>query len=268
MLIPRIITAIILIPLVLVAILWMPPLYFSLITGALILVGAWEWSLLVGLTKNSLRLLYVIFVALGILFSTHVYADILSIASFIWIWFAIAIINYQKNGLGAGFQLPVVRFFTGFIVLIATWLSIMILKTHPHLGAHWLILALFIIWGADIGAYFAGRLFGKHALCSRVSPKKTWEGFFGGAVLSVVIAVVGGLFLSLSFKHYIYLLLLAFITFVFSVVGDLSVSLLKRMSGVKDSGKFFPGHGGMLDRLDSIAAATVVFVLGALLFLV
>jgi phosphatidate cytidylyltransferase len=190
---------------------------------------------------------------------------VLSVAVVIWLWALIAIINYQKNGLGAGFQFPIIRSLIGFIVLIATGISIIALKTDPNFGPRWLILVLVIIWGADVGGYFAGRSLGKRALCSRVSPKKTWEGFAGGILLSVVLAAIGGLFLSLTFSHYIYLLGLALITALFSVVGDLGVSLLKRMSGVKDSGKFFPGHGGMLDRLDSIAAATVIFVFGAML---
>lgn len=271
MLLTRILTALILIPLVLASILWMPPLYFSLITGAFILVGAWEWSQLIGLIKTLFRVLYVACIAVGILFcfalqeASFISICILAVASLIWVWGFIAIANYQRNGLGAGFQWPVVRALVGLIVLVATWVSIVALKTNSDLGSKWLIMALLIIWAADVGGYFAGRIFGKHALCSRVSPKKTWEGFAGGVVLSIIVAAVGGLFLSLSFQHYIAFLGLALLTVLFSVVGDLGVSLLKRMTGIKDSGKVFPGHGGMLDRLDSVAAATVIFTLGALL---
>lgn len=265
MLITRILTAIVLIPLVLSAILWMPPLPFSIITAALILVGAWEWSGLVGLSNVFTRILYVVFVALGFCLSVLLPEVLpLLLATLVWIWGFIAIVNYQHKGFGAGFEWSVVRSLVGWVVLVATWVSIITLKANSDLGPNWLIIAMLIIWAADVGGYFAGRAFGKHALCSRVSPKKTWEGFAGGMVLSVVVAAVSGLFLPLSFRQYIAFLGLAFVTALFSVVGDLGVSLLKRMTGVKDSGKFFPGHGGMLDRLDSIAAATVIFVLGAL----
>ena len=98
-----------------------------------------------------------------------------------------------------------------------------------------------------------------------MSPNKTWEGFWGGMILSVFVSMICGLFLSLSIVHYIGFVVLSLLTALFSVIGDLAVSLLKRISGIKDSGHIFPGHGGMLDRIDSVAAATVVFVLGALL---
>ncbi|OGT43709.1 MAG: hypothetical protein A3F13_07120 [Gammaproteobacteria bacterium RIFCSPHIGHO2_12_FULL_40_19] len=265
MLITRIITALILIPLILTATLWMSPIYFSLITCVLILVGAWEWSHLIGLTKNISRIFYVVCVAVGCFFAAFVPENVtLMIAAVIWIWAFFAIVSYQQKGSGAGFQYPVVRSFVGFIVLIATWVSIVTLKTDPDLGPNWLIIVMLTIWAADVGGYFAGRAFGKQALCSLVSPKKTWEGFVGGMVFSVIVAAVSGLFLSLSLPHYFAFLGLALVTALFSVVGDLSVSLLKRMTGIKDSGKFFPGHGGMLDRLDSIAAGMVIFVLGAL----
>lgn len=264
MLLTRILTALILLPLIILAIIKLPPLYFSVIVAALMLVGAWEWSGLVDFTKNIFKISYVICVALGIFFSAFLpELVVLSVAVVIWVWALIAIINYQKNGSGAGFQFSILRSIIGFIVLIATWMAIVALKTSSDFGPAWLILVLCIIWGADVGGYFAGRALGKNALCSRVSPKKTWEGFAGGMILSVVVAAVGGLFLSLSLQRYVCLLILAFVTALFSVVGDLGVSLLKRMSGVKDSGKFFPGHGGMLDRLDSVAAGVVVFVVGA-----
>lgn len=261
----RILTSLILLPLVLVAIIGLPPISFSVVVGGMVLVGAWEWSLLAGLNNPKFRILYVACVLLGLLLAA-LFSPLwlLFFALFIWIWILIAIINYQRNGLGAGFQFSPLRLVSGIIVLVTTWVSIVTLKTYPNFGPAWLILVLFIIFGADIGAYFAGNLAGKNTLCSRVSPKKTREGFVGGILLSVLIAAIGGLFLMLTWQHYLCLLLLSFVTALFSVVGDLGVSLLKRISGLKDSGKFFPGHGGMLDRMDSVSAATVVFVFFAL----
>lgn len=264
-LIKRVFTAVILLPILIAAIFWLPLLYFAVILGLMILVGAWEWSALVGLTRISLRILYVILIAIALFISAFINISwTLSIAAFCWLWILIGIIRYQRNGLAAGFQFPFVRFFAGFPVLIATWVSIVALKSHPGFGAPWLLLVLCIIFAADTGAYFSGRFFGKRFLCSRVSPKKTWEGFWGGLILSLCVAAVGGYYFALLPQQYFYFMLIAVVTILFSVVGDLGVSLLKRIANVKDSGKFFPGHGGMLDRLDSVAAATVFFVLIAL----
>jgi phosphatidate cytidylyltransferase len=267
MLLKRVLTAAVLIPLAVLAITELSPLYFSTAMGLLILVGAWEWGGLIGFTHFYSKIAYIICVLLGLFLSTLFLPErfVFSIAMIVWIWAFFAIKQYQQNGMGAGFQTPILRALVGFVVLISTWVAIVTLRTYPNFGAGWLLLVLLIIWAADIGAYFAGRFFGKKSLCSRVSPKKTWEGFFGGMLLSVFVGAIGGLFLSLSIGHYFCFLILTLITALFSVVGDLAVSLLKRLSGVKDSGNIFPGHGGMLDRLDSIAAGTVVFVLGALM---
>lgn len=271
MLMKRILTAIVLIPLIFAAIIWMQPVYFSIGLGVIILIGAWEWSGFLKMRQCYQRVFYVVSVALGMFFFMLDFTPIanfllLITAVLIWIWAFFAVICYQRAGGGAGFQSPVICAVTGWIILIATWLSITLLKSNATFGPAWLILLLVIIWGADSGGFFVGRMFGKKTLCSRVSPKKTWAGFWGGVTLSMIIAVVGAFLLSLNFLQSIDFLLLALITVLFSVAGDLGVSLLKRLSGIKDSGKFFPGHGGVLDRLDSIAAGAVVFVLGLLLF--
>lgn len=261
----RVLTAIVALPIVFAAILFLKPVYFAVIFAALLLCGAWEWSALIGFTRTAFRVMYLIGIAMGIFLAAFFpVLPVLFVAVALWLWTVAAIIHYQCDGSGAGFQFPPVRALIGFIVLISTWVSVVTLQTDTDMGPHWLILVLLITFAADVGGYFAGRALGSHALCSRVSPKKTWEGFAGGMIFSVFVAAIGGLLLSLSHQQYAYLLLLTLITALFSVVGDLSVSLLKRMSGIKDSGTFFPGHGGVLDRLDSVAAATVIFVFGAL----
>lgn len=262
MLIKRILTAVVAIPIALAAIIWLPPVVFAALVATLLLVGAWEWSRLIGLTQLWPRVVYLFVVALGIFLSalTQV-VPVLFTALIIWLWAFVAIVNYQRQGHGAGFQFPIVRSIIGFVVLIAAWVSIVTLRVQTQFGSEWLILVLLLIWSADIGGYFAGRFFGKKSLCSRVSPKKTWAGFFGGLILTIIVAAIYGLFLPLTQEKYFALLGLSLITALFSVVGDLAVSLLKRMSNIKDSGGFFPGHGGVLDRLDSVAAATIIFVI-------
>ena len=249
MLLQRILTAFVLIPLIIAGIIFLPPTYFSTGVGVFILVGAWEWSALIGFKKISARWGYVLCILLGMLISIFLPQHfILGFTFIVWIWYAVAIVHYQHKGTGLGFQLPVVRWLVGLLILVSTWIAIVTLKTGSNLGTGWLILTLLI--------------FGMHALCSRVSPKKTWEGFVGGVILAVMVTVIGGVHFPLSFQQYSYLIFLTLITALFSVVGDLGVSMLKRMINVKDTGNIFPGHGGMLDRMDSVMSATVVFALG------
>lgn len=265
MLLARIVTSFIVLPLLLAAIIWMPSTDFAVMVGAVIVVGAWEWAQLAGFQKPVFRALYVLFVLLGMLLSAFIpQLWMLGVAIGVLVWMLIAVIHYQCDGVGAGFQMKLVRAITGLIILVATWTSIIALKSHSLFGVGWLILVLLMVVGADVGGYFVGRLYGKTPFCSRVSPHKTWEGFFGGLFLSIFVAVIGGLFLAIPFRQYLLLLLLALVTAIFAAIGDLSESLLKRIAGIKDSGGIFPGHGGMLDRLDSISAASIIFVFGML----
>lgn len=262
----RILTSLILLPLIFSAIFFLPPFYFSVFAGLIILLSAWEWSIFIGFQINWLRLVYVAFVLFGILFSAWTPIGlILLIALFFWLWAGCAIISYEKNKPGAGFQFPIARSLVGFFTLIACWNAIVFLKSDVQLGPAWLIFILMIIMAADVGAYFFGKRFGKIALASRVSPKKTREGFVGGMIIAAGVAFVGGFFFHLSLLQHVFFVILGFVSALFSALGDLTVSLLKRMSGIKDTGKIFPGHGGVLDRLDSVAAATVIFALGVLL---
>jgi phosphatidate cytidylyltransferase len=122
-----------------------------------------------------------------------------------------------------------------------------------------LMMLLLVVWAADIGAYFTGRAFGRHKLAPRVSPGKTWEGLAGGLAAAVLVAAAGGAWLPVARGPFI---LICMFVCLFSVVGDLSESLFKRQAGVKDSGALFPGHGGVLDRVDSLTAAAPVYWLG------
>lgn len=127
----------------------------------------------------------------------------------------------------------------------------------------WLMYVFGLVWGADSGAYFVGRKFGKHKLAPNVSPAKTLEGLAGGVALTGVYAlVVGVVVLELSALHLISFFLLSVVTVAASVQGDLFESMLKRRAIIKDSGTLLPGHGGVLDRIDSLLAAAPVFVLG------
>lgn len=264
----RIFTAVIGLPLLLAAILYLPPTLFTLLIGFLMLLAAWEWSLLGGIHKKSYRIFYVLFVFAGLFLSAIISTALfLWCALFIWAWIFFAIVQYERHQKPLGFEHAWIRKITGFFIIIATWGAIVIVRENPAFGPHWLIVLLLLIFSADTGAYFAGRFFGKKHLSALVSPKKTWEGLFGGLILAMIVAAISGGFLVTTLKQYSAFLGVAFVTALFSVVGDLGVSLQKRIVNVKDSGSIFPGHGGLLDRLDSVAAASVVFLFGALWFL-
>ena len=263
----RVLTAVILLPVVLFAIWCFSPLYFSLLVAAFILLGAWEWSSIIGFTLIWLRIGYVLCMGVALFLAMCLpTAVILWVGFAAWIWTTLAIVIYQCTGSAFGFQSPVVRVLLGFLILVPCWISIIYLHSSVYLGPDWVIYVLLITWSADAGAYFSGRRFGRHALVSRVSPKKTWEGFFGGLLLAIAVIAIGSAFAHITWQEHIYLFVWSVLTALFSVIGDLGISLLKRMTGMKDSGRIFPGHGGVLDRIDSVAAAMVVFALGAAYF--
>jgi phosphatidate cytidylyltransferase len=146
----------------------------------------------------------------------------------------------------------------GLLILLPAWQGLVLIKQEP-LG-NWLIMAVMVlVWGADIGAYFSGRAFGKRKLAPQVSPGKSWEGVYGGLVASLLITVIVGFVrdwtVAQLFKGLIGAVLIVFV----SVVGDLTESMFKRQSGIKDSSNLLPGHGGVLDRIDSLTAAIPVF---------
>jgi phosphatidate cytidylyltransferase len=116
-----------------------------------------------------------------------------------------------------------------------------------------------LVWGADIGAYFSGKAFGKKKLAPRVSPGKSWEGLYGGLAASLAITLVVGLQQGWSTLSVLLALAGAALVVLISVVGDLTESMFKRQSGIKDSSNLLPGHGGVLDRIDSLTAAIPLF---------
>jgi phosphatidate cytidylyltransferase len=149
-----------------------------------------------------------------------------------------------------------VRWLSGMLVLVPLFLALVILyNAAPEL----LLFALLIVWVADTGAYFAGKAMGRVKLAPAISPGKTWEGVIGGLLAVVVLTVLRSTWADTDLAVFIpFCLAVAAI----SIVGDLTVSMFKRTAGLKDSGSLFPGHGGVLDRIDSVAAAAPLFALG------
>jgi phosphatidate cytidylyltransferase len=153
----------------------------------------------------------------------------------------------------------------GTLTVVPAWAAAIVLHEIPELGPWWVLFVLALVWSADISAYFAGRRFGRTKLAPRISPGKTRAGVYGALLGSAAYAAIAGAALGLVAMGLVMLVALSLVTVVFSIVGDLFESLIKRHSNQKDSGSVFPGHGGVFDRFDSLFAALPVFVGGKLL---
>lgn len=261
----RLITAGILIVFATLLVFLFPPTLFSISIAGIVALAAWEWAGLCGFWHPVARIMYLI--ATGIVMLLMYYVSIffvLWVVAFLWLWILVALIFYSYNREPLGLQFLWVRMLLGIILLPACWLSADIIRESAN--GHWLFLfVLMLVWAVDTGAYFVGRYKGKHLLASKISPKKTWEGFAGGLALAFMVSLVVALSTRMNVVHTVVILFLSIVVGIFAVMGDLLESLFKRQAGVKDSGNLLPGHGGILDRLDGAIAAIPIFTLLALL---
>ena len=257
----RILTALVLIPLVIYLIDYAPDSIFAPILVLIVGYAAWEWSSLLKLVKASHRLLYCAVVLLCLFGFYYLPIHfVLKLSLFVWLWLAAALYCYNRESSPLGLNQVIVRALLGCFMLPVFALSLWTLR-EPRFGAWWIVFLLVVVWSTDTGAYFAGRFFGKTPLAARISPKKTLAGLWGGLLLALVAAWVFSYFLPLAPGERPWVLFSAFLVSILSVIGDLVESVLKRMAGVKDSGQLFPGHGGLLDRFDSLFAAIPLFAL-------
>ncbi|MEX2365886.1 MAG: phosphatidate cytidylyltransferase [Pseudohongiellaceae bacterium] len=262
----RIITALILAPVAMAGVFFLPPIEFSLFIGLILAVAAWEWANLAGYTG-----IYCYFYSAGIVIllviSWFVPPLFLLIPGILWWCLALYLVVRYPQGAGL-WSSTAVRSLFGVFMLIPGFISLVQLKLMS--GSEFLILLLFLfIRGADVGAYFFGRALGQGKLAPEVSPGKSWAGFYGGLITALVIAIVmavvhGSPDLG-SGRGIIFLLGCAFVVMI-SVVGDLAESMFKRNRGIKDSSNLLPGHGGILDRIDSLLSAGPAFALFILSF--
>jgi phosphatidate cytidylyltransferase len=250
----RIVTAIISLLIFGAVLFVMPPMIAAMVIALLVLAGAWEWSGFLGFSGVSVRSLYVALIgalmAIVVLIVPEQAELVLQIAC---VWWFIAFIWIFL------FPTPIptaIRWLAGALVLVPLFVALLFLyRVSPQV----LLFALLIVWVADMGAYFAGKQFGRVKLAPSISPGKTWEGVFGGLTMVAILTAIWAHFTDMDLA-----VMLPFCLAVgaVSVVGDLTVSMFKRTAGVKDSGKLFPGHGGVLDRVDSVSAAAPLFSLG------
>ncbi|HWD33169.1 phosphatidate cytidylyltransferase [Pseudomonas caricapapayae] len=255
----RIITALILLPIALGGFFLLDGGDFALFIGLVVTLGAWEWARLAGLVAQTVRVAYAAVVA-GLLMLLYLMPDLAPwVLGASVLWWGVAtwlVLTYPRTS--ELWSSVACRLLIGLLILLPAWQGLVLLKHWP-LG-NWLIMAVMVlVWGADIGAYFSGRAFGKRKLAPQVSPGKSWEGVYGGLALSLVITLVVGLNRGWSVAELLLGLLGAAIVVLVSVVGDLTESMFKRRSGIKDSSNLLPGHGGVLDRIDSLTAAIPLF---------
>jgi phosphatidate cytidylyltransferase len=256
----RIGTGLLLAGLVIVILLRMPPGVAVAAVMVVVAAGAWEWAGLAGLSQQWQRIAYAAAVmsciALAWLVATPVLVVLLWCSAVSWLAAAAWVVF--APGFGGRWFAGV----AGFVVLVPAALGLGKLAALAPNGQVLLLFLLVLIAAADIGAYFGGRTFGRHKLAPRVSPNKTWEGFWSGVAAAGGAAVAGGWLLGKPLLPWVGVCVAVALV---SVVGDLFESMFKRQAGLKDSSSLLPGHGGVLDRLDSLSAAGPMFLLGLLL---
>ncbi|MGU3307205.1 phosphatidate cytidylyltransferase [Pseudomonas sp. M5A4_2d] len=256
----RIITALILLPIALCGFFLLDGSSFALFIGLVVTLGAWEWARLAGFNAQLPRVAYAAVVAL-LLFLMHTLSSIVVpwVLGAAVLWWALAIFLVLTYPRTSGQWSSVAsKLVIGLLILLPAWQGLVEIKNAPM--GNWLIMAVMVlVWGADIGAYFSGRAFGKRKLAPAVSPGKSWEGVYGGLALTLLITLVVGVVRDWSLSEIFLALLGTAIVVFISVVGDLTESMFKRQAGIKDSSNLLPGHGGVLDRIDSLTAAIPIF---------
>lgn len=261
----RILTALLLLPLAVAAVLWLPTGGFMAMIAAILLLGMWEWSRLTGFSKPHQRaLVLVVHAAAMALLARWAWPDgFPTVAALGVLWWMLASVwlTQVQWGQAANRGNALLKMCAGLLMSVPAWAGAALLHGDGELGPRWLLYALCLVWAADSFAYFVGSRIGGRKLAPTISPGKTWAGFFGG-IGGVLLAALAAIpLLGLDYSYAGPMLLLALITGVASVVGDLFESLIKRHSGAKDSGNLIPGHGGVMDRIDSLLAALPVFAL-------
>ena len=271
----RVLTALLLVGSFLAGVYYLPLPILAATFAIVVGLGAWEWAPMAGLHTLPQRVLYVALILVGA-FALYRYAgygdavlseQVQPVLGVACLWWCFALLWVRSYPASAGlWGSRAMRLLMGLLILLPAWFAAVYLLHMEGRGAVMVVLVM-VVAAADIGAYFTGRRFGRHALSPSVSPGKTWEGFWGGVLSAALLGVLLWTLLPERFDHLslVAAVMIALSTALASVLGDLTVSMVKRQSGVKDSSSLLPGHGGLLDRLDSLCAAAPTFALGLLL---
>ena len=275
----RVIAALVMAPFAIGAILLLPTSWLVMLAALVFLVGLWEWFKLaeiddtlqrtVLLTANLLLMVLLVWASRG---STDlVPLRLMALVGAGWWLLALLWLRFFHFASDHETWARVFKLAAGTLAVVPAWCALGLIHSSQPNGHIWLFVALAIVWAADSGAYFAGRHFGGRwfagrKLAPRISPNKTLEGLLGGLAAGMLVAAAGALLAGAGMAQLPGVLVVAIFTVLFSVVGDLFESLLKRHVGAKDSGDLIPGHGGVLDRIDGVLAALPIFVLGKEVF--
>ena len=273
----RVITAVIMTPAILAALLFLPPWGFSALMAGLFALGAWEYSKLCGFRRASSATLYTVLqIGLLLLLAWGFYKqDWFEASDAQWWALALFVANWLLAFLRFGFgphqgpapiSLLALNIIQSILMISGVWFALTWLGFLEQ-GRWWILMMFLTIWAADMGAYFSGRFFGKHKLAPRISPGKTIEGVVGAVIFATLVAIALNRITPLPALNLSQLIPLAVVTVLVSIGGDLFVSLVKRTAGVKDTGNIFPGHGGVLDRFDSIHSGAPFFALALFYFI-
>ncbi len=284
MLLLRVLTASVLATIILAAVFFLPTLGFYFFMAVIILIAAWEWANLAGITSTKEKILYLVYLTFLILIITfwtqllEIFSELLNwpdlkkqsgliewlviLPVFFWVMIVFLIRKVPESLLNLKLS-KAYKKFIGIFILFFAWMFFV--KLRAYYGPEAAFYFLLLIWMADISAYFAGKTFGKEKLAPNISPGKTVQGMYGAIVSSVICSVGLALYYGYPFMIATDFGLLSILTVLVSIYGDLFFSIVKRQSGVKDSGKILPGHGGILDRIDSIVAAAPFYYAGVIL---
>lgn len=272
MLIQRLLAAIALIPLVLIILFFAPLSVFVVIMMIIGGIAAWEWAQFLHITNQQNKLFFALlmvvilavlyFIPISIELKLTLYSAILSLSIIWWLIALILVMTYPKTA-HYWFNSITLKLLFAFFTLVPFFLGMVGLRSvnyssNCYTGATLLLYVFVLVWATDTGAYFAGRSFGKRKLAPKVSPGKTVEGFIGGVSLAVVISVLAYFSNLINIKFNVFFIS-SLLAILVSVLGDLTESMFKREAGIKDSGNLIPGHGGLLDRIDSLTAAVPIF---------
>lgn len=262
----RIITGLILAPLVLGGVFFLGPQHFSWFIAFVLALAGWEWANLSSFTTQIFRVTFGMLVAaiLLVLMPDLSVTLVLTLSVAWWILATILVMTYPDSS--KFWKNPVISILIGFVVMLPMWKALVFIREAdftPIASFNSLLIILYIllvVWAADVGAYFSGKAWGKAKLAPKVSPGKSWAGAWGGLSATLLLSLLAASWLEFNLIQTLQLLVITAITAAVSIIGDLTESMFKRTRGIKDSSNLLPGHGGILDRIDSLLAAIPVFV--------
>lgn len=283
----RLLAALVMAPLAIAAVLLLSTPWMAALSAAAFLIGLWEWLRLaeiddpiargVLLVVNLLLMVALVWASRSATGGSLILFKLMILLGVIWWLLAVIWLRHYDFASDHDTHARIFKLAAATLSVVPAWCALVFIHSGGEIpatataaaaanGPSWLLVALMIVWAADSGAYFAGRKFGRTKLSPRISPNKTVEGLVGGVIAGMIVALAAAPFAGASMKQLPYVAIVAIWTILFSVVGDLYESLLKRHVGAKDSSHLIPGHGGVLDRIDSVLAALPVFALGKLMF--